>query len=46
MRIYEAHAGEEALIVLVPVMIYLAIRAIANRRKGEEEQQDGEDPPG
>jgi hypothetical protein len=44
VRIYEAHAREEALIVLVPVIIYLAIRAIANCRKGEEKQQDGRGP--
>lgn len=33
-----AHAGEEALFVLIPILIILAIRAIA---KGKDDEDDG-----
>jgi hypothetical protein len=31
--VYVAHAGEEFLFVLIPVLVVLAIRAIAKRRR-------------
>jgi hypothetical protein len=41
LHVYTAHAGEELLFVLAPVIVYLAIRAIADRRKsGEDEDRD------
>jgi hypothetical protein len=45
LHLYTAHAGEEILFVLAPVLIYLAIRAIADRRKsGEDEDRDSTKP--
>ena len=45
LHLYTAHAGEEILFVLAPVLIYLAIRAIADRRNsGEDEDRDSTRP--